>query len=88
MYEQDEMLDLLIEDVRPYGADDPVSIAISDGLIRAIGPDVRESAAGERVDAHAGGSSKRRFRPVSRGAIAAFRAKRHFRRFPTLASAS
>jgi hypothetical protein len=34
--EHDEMLDLTIEGVRPYGAGDPVAVAIRDGVIEAI----------------------------------------------------
>jgi cytosine deaminase len=52
--EQDEMLDLIIEGVRPYGAGDPVAVAIDRGVIRSIGPDARRLTAAERVDGNGG----------------------------------
>jgi cytosine/creatinine deaminase len=52
--ELDEMFDLIIDDVRPYGARDSVSIAISNGEIRAMGPDARQLRAGERLGGHGG----------------------------------
>jgi cytosine/creatinine deaminase len=48
------MLDLLIEGVRPYGAGDPVAVAIEGGVIQSIGPDDRELTAGERIDGNGG----------------------------------
>jgi cytosine/creatinine deaminase len=52
--EQDEQLDLIIEAVRPYGAGDPVAIAIDSGVIHSIGPDARRLTAAERVDGNGG----------------------------------
>jgi cytosine deaminase len=54
MDEQDERLDLVIQGVRPYGAGDPVSVAIDRGVIHSIGPDVRQLAAAERIDGNGG----------------------------------
>jgi cytosine deaminase len=47
-------LDLIIEGVRPFGAGDPVAVAIDRGVIRSIGPDARELTAGERIDGNGG----------------------------------
>jgi cytosine/creatinine deaminase len=52
--EQDQMLDLVIEDVRPYGAGEPVAVAVDGGVIRSIGPDARRLAAAERIDGSGG----------------------------------
>jgi cytosine/creatinine deaminase len=52
--ELDETFDLIIENVRPYGAGDSVAIAIRTGVIQAIGPDARKLPARERLDAHGG----------------------------------
>jgi cytosine/creatinine deaminase len=46
--------ELIIEDVRPYGAGDPVAVAINGGVIQSIGPDARQLAAAERVDGNGG----------------------------------
>jgi cytosine deaminase len=47
-------LDLIIEGVRPYGAGDPVAVAIDRGVIASLGPDARQLTAGERIDGHGG----------------------------------
>jgi cytosine/creatinine deaminase len=52
--EQDEMLDLIIEGVRPYGAGDPVAVAIDRGVIHSIGPGARQLTAAERIDGNGG----------------------------------
>jgi cytosine/creatinine deaminase len=52
--EQDEMLDLIIEGVRPYGAGEPVAVAIDRGVIQSIGPDARQLTATERIDGNGG----------------------------------
>jgi cytosine deaminase len=51
---QDEMLDLIIEGVRPYGAGDPSTVAVDGGVIHSIGSDARQLAAGERIDGNGG----------------------------------
>jgi cytosine/creatinine deaminase len=48
------MLDLTIVGVRPYGAGDPVAIAIRNGVIEAIGPEAGRLSATERLDARGG----------------------------------
>ena len=48
------MLDLTIEGVRPYGAGDPVAIALRNGVIEAIGPEAERLSATERLDARGG----------------------------------
>jgi cytosine/adenosine deaminase-related metal-dependent hydrolase len=48
------MPDLIIEGVRPYGAGDPVAVAIDGGVIRSIGPDARRLSAAERIDGNGG----------------------------------
>jgi cytosine/creatinine deaminase len=48
------MLELMIEGVRPYGAGDPVSVAIDGGVIHSIGPDARRLPAAERIDGNGG----------------------------------
>jgi cytosine deaminase len=52
--ELDEMCDLIIENVRPYGGRDSVSIGIRNGLVRAVGPDARKLPATERLDGNGG----------------------------------
>jgi cytosine deaminase len=47
-------LDLIIEGVRPYGAGDPVAVAIDGGVIASIGPDARQLTAAERIDGNGG----------------------------------
>jgi cytosine/creatinine deaminase len=47
-------LDLIIEGVRPYGAGEPLAVAIDRGVIRSIGPDARELTAGQRIDGSGG----------------------------------
>jgi cytosine deaminase len=47
-------LDLIIERVRPYGAGDPVAVAIGGGVIQSIGADARQLTAAERIDGHGG----------------------------------
>jgi cytosine/creatinine deaminase len=49
-----ERFDLIVDDVRPYGAGDSVAIAVRDGVIQAIGPDARKLSARERLDARGG----------------------------------
>jgi cytosine/creatinine deaminase len=49
-----QMLDLIIEGVRPYGAGDPVAVAIDNGLIHSIKPDARQLTAAERIDGNGG----------------------------------
>jgi cytosine/creatinine deaminase len=49
-----EMLDLIIDGVRPYGAGDPVAVGIDRGVIRSIEPDARELSAAERIDGNGG----------------------------------
>jgi cytosine deaminase len=49
-----QLLDLIIEGVRPYGAGDPVAVAIDGGVIHAIGPDARQLTAAERIDGNSG----------------------------------
>jgi cytosine deaminase len=51
---QDEMLDLVVEGVRPYGVGEPVAVAVGGGVIRSVGPDARRLAAAERVDGNGG----------------------------------
>jgi cytosine deaminase len=48
------MFELVIEDVRPYGAGDPVAVAIDRGVIRSIEPDARQLTAAERTDGNRG----------------------------------
>jgi cytosine/creatinine deaminase len=48
------MLDLIIEDVRPYGTGDAVAVAIDRGVIHSIGPDAPQLTAAERVDGNGG----------------------------------
>jgi cytosine/adenosine deaminase-related metal-dependent hydrolase len=48
------MLDLIVEGVRPYGAGDPVAVAVDRGLIHLIGPDARQLTAAERIDGNGG----------------------------------
>ena len=48
------MLDLIIEGVRPYGAGDPVAVAIDRGVIQSIGPDARQLTAAEHIDGNGG----------------------------------
>jgi cytosine/creatinine deaminase len=52
--EQAEMLDLIIEGVRPYGAGEPVAVAVDRGVIQSIGPDARQLTATERIDGNGG----------------------------------
>jgi cytosine/creatinine deaminase len=52
--QQDETLDLIVDGVRPYGAGDPVAVAIDKGVIRAIGPDAGHLTAAERIDGNGG----------------------------------
>jgi cytosine deaminase len=52
--EQEKILDLMIEGVRPYGTGEPVAIAIDRGAIRSIGPDARQPTAAERIDGAGG----------------------------------
>jgi cytosine/creatinine deaminase len=47
-------LDLVIEGVRPYGAGDPVAVAIDGGVIESIGADGRGLTAAERIDGYGG----------------------------------
>jgi cytosine deaminase len=54
MPESQSRLDLIIERVRPYGAGDPVAVAIDRGVIHSIGPDARQLTAGERIDGNGG----------------------------------
>jgi cytosine/creatinine deaminase len=49
-----EMLDLIVEGVRPCGAGDPVAVAIDRGVIHSIGPDARRLTAAERIDGNGG----------------------------------
>jgi cytosine/creatinine deaminase len=48
------MLDLIMEGVRPYGAGDPVAVAIDRGVIHSIGPDARQLSVSERIDGNGG----------------------------------
>jgi cytosine/creatinine deaminase len=48
------MFELVIEDVRPYGAGDPLAVAIDRGVIRSIEPDARQLTAAERIDGNGG----------------------------------
>jgi cytosine/creatinine deaminase len=48
------MLDLIIEGVRPHGADDRVAVAIDGGLIHSIGPHASELTAAEHLDGNGG----------------------------------
>jgi cytosine/creatinine deaminase len=52
--EHDQMLGLIVEGVRPYGAGDPVAVAIDGGVIHSIGPDARQLTAAERIDGKGG----------------------------------
>jgi cytosine/creatinine deaminase len=54
MNDREETFDLVIDDVRPYGAGDSVSIAIGGGLIQAMGHEARQLPARERLDARGG----------------------------------
>jgi cytosine/creatinine deaminase len=47
-------LDLIIDGVRPYGAGDPVTVAIDGGVIQWIGADARQLTAAERIDGDGG----------------------------------
>jgi cytosine/creatinine deaminase len=48
------MLDLIIESVRPYGAGDPVAVAIDRGVIHSIGAEAPPLTAAERIDGNGG----------------------------------
>jgi cytosine/creatinine deaminase len=47
-------LDLVIEGVRPYGAGEPLTVAIDKGVIRSIEPDTRELTTAGRIDGNGG----------------------------------
>jgi cytosine/creatinine deaminase len=49
-----QMLDLVIEGVRPYGAGEPIAVAIDRGVIHSIRPDARQLTAAERIDGNGG----------------------------------
>jgi cytosine/creatinine deaminase len=48
------VIDLIIEEVRPHGAGDPVAVAIDGGAIHSIGPDAQKLTAGERIEGNGG----------------------------------
>jgi cytosine/creatinine deaminase len=47
-------VNLIVEGVRPYGAGEPVAIAIDGGAIQSIGSDARQLVAAERIDGNGG----------------------------------
>jgi cytosine/creatinine deaminase len=47
-------VNLIVEGVRPYGAGEPVAIAIDGGVIQSIGSDARQLVPAERIDGNGG----------------------------------